>query len=97
MMEVVTFCPWGKKCQEIKRGKIHQCNLYIEVAGIDAQGKDTNESKCAFSWMPTLSLEIATTNRQTAASVQSMRNTNDTNQKAAINALNEHTKEIGNA
>ena len=96
-MEVVTTCPLKSKCEEVKRNKLYRCAWYVSVAGVDAQGKDTNESKCSMSWMPIMQLEVATTNRQTAASVQSFRNTNDTNQKAAINALNEHTKEIGNA
>jgi len=96
-MEVVTTCPLKSKCEEVKRNKLYRCAWYVSVAGVDAQGKDTNESKCAIAWNPILQLEIATTNRGVAQSVQSFRNTNDTNQKAAIHALNEHTKEIGNA
>jgi len=88
-METVITCPLKSKCEEVKRNKMYRCAWYIEVAGVDAQGKDTNESKCAMTWQPILQLEVAQTNRQTASSVQSMRNANDKRQAQAISALQE--------
>jgi len=96
-METVTTCPLKSKCEEVKRNKIHRCAWYTKIVGTDAQGNEHDDWNCAITWQPILQLEVAQTNRQTASSVQSMRNANDKRQAQAISALNEHQKEIGNA
>jgi len=88
-LDVVTFCPWGKKCESVKRNVIHRCALYTKIVGTDAQGNEHDDWNCAITWQPILQLEVAQTNRQTASSVQSMRNANDKRQAQAISALQE--------
>jgi len=82
-------CPLGSKCEEIRDNVQHRCAWYIKMQGTDAQGKVHDDWNCAISWSPLLQLEVAQTNRQTSASVQSMRNANDKRQAQAIHALKE--------
>jgi len=88
-MEVVTTCPLNSKCEEVKRKKVYRCAWYTKIQGTDAQGNAHDEWGCAITWQPILQLEVAQTNRQTATSVQSMRNAQDKRQAQAITALKE--------
>ena len=92
-MDTVITCPLGSECEEIRDNKLHRCRWFIKMQGTDAQGKAHDEWNCAMSWQPILQLEVAMTNRQTASSVQSMRNANDSRQHEAIQAL----RSTGNA
>ena len=88
-METVITCPLKSKCEEVKRNKMYRCAWYTKIAGVDAQGNEHDDWNCAITWQPILQLEVAQTNRQTASSVQSMRNANDKRQAQAISALQE--------
>ena len=48
---------------------------YTKVVGTDPNTGETHDDwSCAISWMPTLQIEMANTNRQTGAAVESFRN-----------------------
>ena len=89
-IETVITCPLGSQCREVKDGKVHQCAWYLKMKGKDAAGDDHDEWGCAMTWQPILITEVAGAVRQTSASVQSMRNLQDTRQKEAIQALENH-------
>jgi len=95
-IEIVPTCPWGSDCETIKDNKVYRCQLYTEMKGKDASGEDQNSWKCAMAWMPILQTEVSGTNRQVAASVQSMRNAQVETGNKAISALNANTRVIGN-
>lgn len=88
-IDVVITCPLGSTCEEIVGGKIHRCGWYTEMKGIDANGEDQNDWKCAMAWMPILQVEVAGTQRGVAASINSMRNENVKRQDLALKAINE--------
>jgi hypothetical protein len=88
-IDVVITCPLGSTCEEIVDGKIHRCAWYTEMKGIDAQGEEQNDWKCAMTWMPILQTEVAGTQRGVAASINSMRNENVKRQDLALKAMNE--------
>jgi hypothetical protein len=83
-MDVKLTCPLGSTCEEIKDNQLHRCRWYTELKGTDAQGKEHNTWDCAITWMPILQLEASTTNRSIAGAIESARNVNDINQKAAV-------------
>ena len=74
-MEVRITCPLGSKCEEINVVDkcIDRCAWYVEIVGVDQQGNDHNESKCAMAWQPILSLEMAGTNRGQTEALTSFR------------------------
>lgn len=75
MIETAFFCPFGCECQKIEGDKIHRCRWYVRVAGYSPQtGEQVDRDDCAISWLPTLTLETARTNRGTASAVESLRN-----------------------
>ena len=48
---------------------------YTKIAGTDANtGKLVDDWSCAISWMPTLQIEMANTNRSQSAVLESFRN-----------------------
>jgi hypothetical protein len=48
MLEELTTCPLGSKCQEVKDNKIHTCAWYMTLKGIDPQtGEQLNVKQCA--------------------------------------------------
>jgi len=68
-------CPLGSECEEIKDNKIYRCMWYTMVAGTDPnKGKLVEDWTCAISWMPTLQIEMANTNRGQTAALESFRN-----------------------
>ena len=74
-VEVVFTCPLGSECEEIKDNKIHRCMWYTKIAGTDANtGEIVDDWSCAISWMPTLQIEMANTNRSQSAALESFRN-----------------------
>ena len=74
-MDIVKTCPLGSDCQKIEDNKIQRCRWYVELGGKDpTSGKDINRWECAIAWLPTLSIEIAMTNRGTTQAVESSRN-----------------------
>lgn len=83
------FCPLiKKKCVQ------HKCAWYTQVRGTDPQsGQEVDEWNCAVSWMPMMSIEIASKTRGTTVAVESFRNetvaANDRNQKLYTHALNQ--------
>ena len=64
------MCPFtGDGCYE------HKCHMYVKMMGKDPQtGKDVEEYKCSFVWLPILLIENAQQSRQTGAAVESFRN-----------------------
>lgn len=87
-MKEVIICPLGSTCYEIKDNQIHRCAWHTKMKGVDAQGDEHDDWKCAIAWQPILQVEVAGTNRSVAESVQSMRNENIARQDAAITAIN---------
>jgi hypothetical protein len=88
MIEVVTTCPLGSTCEEVKDGKVHRCAWFVELEGTDPQsGKPVKESKCAMAWQPILQIEGSRETNRVAASVQSMRNETSKQQSAAIEVI----------
>ena len=74
-LEVVTTCPLGSTCQEVKDNKIHRCVWYIRLIGKDPQsGKEKDEWGCAIAWQPILSVEMSRTNQGQTAALESFRN-----------------------
>jgi hypothetical protein len=83
------FCPLIKKkcCQ-------HKCAWYTQVRGLNPQtGQEVDEWKCAVTWMPMMSVEIAQKTRGTTAAVESFRNetvaANERNNQLYTHALNQ--------
>ena len=77
-IEMVRTCPLGSVCEEIKDNKIHRCHWYIGVMGShkNSDGSETHEERlaCAIAWLPTLQIEMSTTNRGQTAALESFRN-----------------------
>ena len=74
-LEVEFTCPLGSECEEIRDNKIYRCMWYSKIAGTDPNtGKLIDEWSCAISWMPTLQIEMANTNRGQSAAMESWRN-----------------------
>ena len=74
-LEVEFTCPLGSECEEIRDNKIYRCMWYTKLVGDDPNtGELIEDWSCAISWMPTLQIEMANTNRQTGAAVESFRN-----------------------
>ena len=74
-LEIEFTCPLGSECEEIRNNKIYRCMWYTKVVGEDPNtGEMHDDWSCAISWMPTLQIEMANTNRQTGAAVESFRN-----------------------
>ena len=83
------FCPLIKKkcCQ-------HKCAWYTQVRGLNPQtGQEVDEWKCAVTWMPMMSVEIAQKTRGTTAAVESFRNetvaANERSNQLYTHALNQ--------
>ena len=91
-MDVITTCPWDKKCEEIKDNALHRCALFIKMRGITPQGDEVDEHRCSFQWLPLLQLETSQGMRGVASAVESTRNVQDERQKQAIESI----KAIGN-
>ena len=82
-IETVTFCPFGKTCQEVKDNKIQRCAWFIELQ----QGEEKKESGCAVSWLPILLIENTHTSKGTSAAVESFRNEMVNANNASINLM----------
>lgn len=89
MVDTIITCPLGSKCEEIIDNKLHRCAWYTEMKGEDASGDEHNQSKCAITWFPILQVEVASTQRGVAASIQTMSNENSKRQDLALTALKE--------
>tara|TARA_R110001606_G_scaffold127184_2_gene261212 strand:+ start:4537 stop:4857 length:321 start_codon:yes stop_codon:yes gene_type:complete len=81
------FCPLiQKKCVEEK------CAWYTCVRGTNPNtGEEIDDWRCAVSWMPMMTVEIAQKSNQTGAAVESFRNevveANHQNQQLYAHAL----------
>jgi len=81
------FCPLiQKKCVE------HKCAWYTCVRGTNPNtGEEIDDWRCAVSWMPMMTVEIAQKSNQTGAAVESFRNevveANHQNQQLYTHAL----------
>ncbi len=81
------FCPLiQKKCVE------HKCAWYTCVRGTNPNtGEEIDDWRCAVSWMPMMTVEIAQKSNQTGAAVESFRNevveANHQNQQLYAHAL----------
>jgi len=74
-MKIKTTCPLGHECEKAVDNTIERCAWYIEVAGKHPQtGEDINEFQCSLTWLPTLLIENARTNRGQTAAIESLRN-----------------------
>lgn len=91
-VDIVTTCPLGSKCEEIRDNKIHRCAWSIELAGTNPNtGESAPERGCAMAWVPILLIENSQQQRSTGAAVESFRNevvkANEANAHAALAAL----------
>lgn len=74
-LEVVSVCPLGSKCEEIKDDKIHRCVWYMKMIGRDPQSsKEYDEWGCAMVWQPIMGVEMSRTNLGQTAALESFRN-----------------------
>lgn len=74
-IKTVKTCPLGSKCQEIKDGVIKECMWFVKLVGTNPQtGEEIDEHGCSMAWLPVLLVEGAKQQRNTSASVESMRN-----------------------
>ena len=74
-LEVISICPLGSVCEQIKDNKIYRCCWYKHLVGKNPQtGEDMNEHDCAIGWLPLLMVENASTNRGQTAALESFRN-----------------------
>jgi len=64
------FCPLiQKKCVE------HKCAWYTCVRGTNPNtGEEIDDWRCAVSWMPMMTVEIAQKSNQTGSAIESFRN-----------------------
>jgi len=84
-IEIVTFCPLGKVCEEIKDNKLHRCQWWKRLTGQHPQtGETIDEWDCAISWLPILQTEMARTNRGQTAAIESFRNETVKRQEAFL-------------
>jgi hypothetical protein len=75
MVETITTCPLGSKCEEVKDGKIHKCAWFITLAGQNPQtGEAIDEKGCAMGWLPILLVENSRVAHGTGAAIESFRN-----------------------
>ena len=62
---------------------------YTKISGTDPNTGDiVDDWSCAISWMPTLQIEMANTNRQTGAAIESFRNETIKGQKEFTQLIN---------
>ena len=74
-IETVKFCPLGKKCEEIKDGKMYKCGWLVKLAGTNPQtGENIDEEACAIKWLPLLLVENTRTNHGVSANIEVMNN-----------------------
>jgi len=74
-IKIVTTCPLGSVCEEVKDGAIHRCAWYQKLVGKDPQtGEEHDEWGCAIAWLPLLSVERSRTNTGQTAALESFRN-----------------------
>jgi len=87
MIDTVRTCPLGSECKEIKDGKMHVCMWLVSIRGVDAQGVDHDEEKCAMAWSPILMLDHSRHNVHVTAAIDSLRNETVKRQDAAMSVL----------
>lgn len=74
-IETRTFCPLGRECRTIQDNVIHECLWLTKVQGMNPQtGEQTDDERCAISWLPILSVQQARETHSTSAAVESLRN-----------------------
>jgi len=74
-LEIEFTCPLGSECEEIRNNKVYRCMWYTKVVGDDPNTGESHEDwSCAISWMPTLQIEMANTNRSQSTALESFRN-----------------------
>ncbi len=89
-LEVEFFCPLGSECESVSDNKIKRC------VGVDANtGKDVDDWACAMAWMPTLQVEMSSTNRGQTQALESFRNETVRGQKEFNQIIYENKKSIG--
>lgn len=94
-LEIVTTCPLGSVCEEIKDGKIHRCAWYTEMAGMDpSTGEQIKDSRCAIAWQPILAIEMSATNRGQTQAIESLRNETIKRQDIALAALEPKNEKV---
>ena len=68
-------CPLDKVCEGIENNEAFRCGWYTHLIGENPQGGPAlDEWRCAITWAPLLSTEIAQTNRGQTAAIESFRN-----------------------
>ncbi len=86
-MKTKYTCPLGSECETPKDGYVERCSWLVEMEGTDASGVEHKDNRCAIAWLPILNVEQSQTNREVAASVQSMRNEQTLRQDKAIKEM----------
>ena len=80
-------CPLGSQCETAEGDVIITCPWYVKVQGVDPQGVEHDEWKCAIAWLPILQIESSQTNRGVSSAVESLRNSQVEGQVAALRTL----------
>lgn len=57
-MQVIEFCPLGKRCSEEVDGNIERCRWYMCFRVTNQEGKIGEDWQCAHTWIPVLQAEL---------------------------------------
>ena len=75
-IEIVKVCPLGKKCTEIKDGKIYECVWFTTIKGQNPQtGEQVDKQDCTINNMTLFLADMARSNREVVANSNDARNT----------------------
>lgn len=75
-IEIVKVCPLGKKCSEIKDGKIYECVWFTKIQGQNPQtGEQIDKQDCTINNMTLFLADMARSNREVVANSNDARNT----------------------
>lgn len=74
MIDVITTCPLGSKCEEVIDGKVLRCAWFVKIDGTTSTGDKTSDSKCSMAWMPILQVDGSRDSRMHTAAIESLRN-----------------------
>ena len=77
----------GNICPYLKKQCIGEdCMMWVGIRGYNHNtGKEVDEFGCSIAWMPVLLIDNTQKNRETGASVDSLRNTINTGVKSLYN------------
>jgi len=87
-MNIVSTCPLGSKCEEIKDNQVHRCKWYMEMDGEDARGVVHNhEFKCVMEWQIVMMMEQARAGMMHTNAILQQTNESSSRQDLAIQTM----------